>query len=278
MKSFSELLEAARAKAANKMPVLAIAQAHDHHVEEAVHEAESLGLVKGLRIQRDDEAEAAREAVAAVRRGDAQLLMKGLLPTPTIMKAVLNREAGLRTGRALSHACAFEIPGWHKLIFVTDVALNVAPDLARKADIVRNQVAMAHALGVKRPKVAALAAIETVNPDMPATVDARALQEMAERGELGECDLQGPLALDLAVSPESGQIKKLTGPVVGDADILVVPDIEAGNILFKGLVYFAKARPAGIIMGAACPIVLLSRADSAEAKLMSIALAVLTAN
>ncbi|MDB4894986.1 MAG: phosphotransacetylase, partial [Firmicutes bacterium] len=198
--------------------------------------------------------------------------------TPTIMKAVLNREAGLRTGRALSHACAFEIPGWHKLIFVTDVALNVAPDLARKADIVRNQVAMAHALGIKRPKVAALAAIETVNPDMPATVDARALQEMAERGELGECDLQGPLALDLAVSPESGQIKKLTGPVVGDAEILVVPDIEAGNILFKGLVYFAKARPAGIIMGAACPIVLLSRADSAEAKLLSIALAVLTAN
>ncbi|MDB4897877.1 MAG: phosphotransacetylase, partial [Firmicutes bacterium] len=147
MKSFSELLEAARAKAANKMPVLAIAQAHDHHVEEAVHEAESLGLVQGLRIQRDDDAEAAREAVAAVRRGDAQLLMKGLLPTPTIMKAVLNREAGLRTGRALSHACAFEIPGWHKLIFTTDVALNVAPDLARKADIVRNQVAMAHALG-----------------------------------------------------------------------------------------------------------------------------------
>jgi phosphate butyryltransferase len=260
------------------MPVLAIAQANDHHVEEAVHEAESLGLVKGLRIQRDDDAEAAREAVAAVRRGDAQLLMKGLLQTPTIMKAVLNREEGIRTGRALSHACAFEIPGWHKLIFITDVALNVAPDLGRKADIVRNQVAMAHALGIKRPKVAALAAIENVNPDMPATVDAHALQEMSERGELGECDVQGPLALDLAVSPESGQIKKLTGPVVGDADILLAPDIEAGNILFKGLVYFARARPAGIIMGAGCPIVLLSRADSAEAKLMSIALSVLTAN
>lgn len=277
MKSFDELLKVAQEKAARKMPVLAIAQANDPHVEEAVSHAESLGLVKGLRIQRDDDAAAAAEAVAAVRSGEAQLLMKGLLQTPTIMKAVLNRDTGLRTGRALSHACAFEIPGWHKLVFITDIALNVAPDVTRKADIIRNQVAMAQALGVKRPKVAALAAIENVNPDMPATLDARALQEMAERGELGDCDVQGPLALDLAVSPESGQIKKVTGPVVGDADILLVPDIEAGNILFKGLVYFAKARPAGIIMGAKCPIVLLSRADSADSKLMSIALAVLTA-
>jgi len=277
MKSFDELLKAAQEKAARKTPVLAIAQANDPHVEEAVSHAESLGLVKGLRIQRDDDAEAAAEAVAAVRSGEAQLLMKGLLQTPTIMKAVLNRDTGLRTGRALSHACAFEIPGWHKLVFITDIALNVAPDVTRKADIIRNQVAMAHALGIKRPKVAALAAIENVNPDMPATLDARALQEMAERGELGDCDVQGPLALDLAVSAESGKIKKVTGPVVGDADILLVPDIEAGNILFKGLVYFAKARPAGIIMGAKCPIVLLSRADSADSKLMSIALAVLTA-
>jgi phosphate butyryltransferase len=277
MKSFDEMLKAAQAKAARKMPVMAIAQANDHHVEEAVAAAESLGLVRGLRIVKDDPAEAAAEAVRLVRSGEAQLLMKGLLQTATIMKAVLNRETGLRTGRALSHACAFEIPGWHKLLFVSDVALNVAPDLARKADILRNQVAMAQALGVERPKVAALAAVETVNPDMPATVDARALQEMGERGELGNCDVQGPLALDLAVSKESGETKGVKGPVVGDADILIVPDIEAGNMLYKGLVYFAKARPAGIIMGAKCPVVLLSRADSADAKLMSIALAVLSA-
>lgn len=277
MKSFDQLLKAAQEKAARRMPVMAIAQANDHHVEEAVHEAESLGLVKGLRIQKEDPAVAAAEAVAAVRNGEAQLLMKGLLQTATIMKAALNKEAGLRTGRALSHACAFEIPGWEKLIFISDVALNVAPDLARKADILRNQVAMAQALGIARPKVAALAAVETLNPDMPATLDARGLQEMAERGELGNCDVQGPLALDLAVSPESGQTKGITGPVVGDADVLIVPDIEAGNMLYKGLVYFAKARPAGIIMGAKCPIVLLSRADSADAKLMSIALAVLSA-
>jgi phosphate butyryltransferase len=278
MKSFDELLQMAKARAGRKMPVLAVAQANDEHVEEAVAHAEALGLVKGLRIVREDPAEAAAEAVAAVRRGEAQLLMKGLLQTATIMKAVLNRDTGLRTGRALSHACAFEVPGWHKLVFITDAALNVAPDVARKADIIRNQVQMARALGIQRPKVACLAAVETVNPDMQATLDARALQEMAERGELGECDVQGPLALDLAVSPESGRTKGVTGPVVGDADILLVPDIEAGNVLYKGLVYFAKARPAGIIMGAKCPVVLLSRADSADSKLLSIALAALSAD
>lgn len=277
MRNFDELLKAAQAKAQAKLPVLAVAQATDHHVEEAVAEAEHLGLVKALRIVKEDPAEAAREAVAAVRNGEADLLMKGLLQTATIMKAVLDKETGLRTGRALSHACAFEIPGWHKLVYITDAALNVAPDLARKADIIRNQVIMARALGVERPKVAALAAVESVNPDMPATLDARALQEMSERGELGECVVQGPLALDLAVSAESGQTKGVTGPVIGDADILLAPDIEAGNMLYKGLVYFAKARPAGLIMGARCPIVLLSRADSADSKLLSIALAVLSA-
>lgn len=278
MKTFDQLLKAAQDRARVRMPVLAIAQAGDHHIEEAVHEAENLGLVKGLRFQKDDPAEAALEAVRAVRRGEAHLLMKGLLQTATIMKAVLNKEEGLRTGRALSHACAFEVPGWHKLVFITDVALNVAPDLARKADIIRNQVLVARALGIEKPKVAALAAVETVNPDMAATVEARQLQEMGERGELGECVVQGPLALDLAVSKESGETKGVQGPVVGDADILLAPDIEAGNMLYKGLVYFAKARPAGVIMGAKCPVVLLSRADSPDAKLMSIALAVLAAD
>lgn len=277
MKRFAELLKAAQATARVQMPTLAVAQAGDHHIEEAIRQAEALGLVQGLRIQRDDPAQAAREAVAAVRRGEAQLLMKGLLQTADIMKAVLSKEEGLRTGRALSHACAFEVPGWPKLVFITDVALNVAPDLARKADIIRNQVQVAQALGIARPKVAALAAVETVNPDMPAAVEARQLQELCERGELGDCDVQGPLALDLAVSKEAGQTKGVTGPVVGEADILLVPDLEAGNIVYKALVYFANARPAGIIMGAACPVVLLSRADSPDAKLMSIALAVLTA-
>lgn len=277
MKDFAQLLKAAREKAARKMPVLAIAQATDHHVEEAVAEAERLGICKALRIVHDDPNEAARLAVAAVRNGEADLLMKGLLQTAEIMKAVLHKEEGLRTGRALSHVVACEIPDWPKVVFITDVALNVAPDLVRKADIVRNAVLTAQALGVAQPKVAALSSVENVNPDMPSSVDARALQEMAERGELGNCLLQGPLALDLAVSKEAGETKGVTGPVVGDADILLVPAIDAGNMLYKGLVYFARYRSAGIIVGAKCPVVLLSRADSADSKLISIAMAVLCA-
>lgn len=277
MKNFEQMLQAAQEKAARKMPVLAVAQATDHHVEEAVAEAERLGICKALRIVADDPNEAARQAVAAVRNGEADLLMKGLLQTAEIMKAVLNKEEGLRTGRALSHVVACEVPGWHKVIYITDVALNVAPDLARKADIVRNAVLTVQALGAAQPKVAALASVEKVNPDMPASVDARALQEMAERGELGHCLVQGPLALDLAASAEAGATKGVTGPVVGDADILMVPAIDAGNMLYKGLVYFAKCRSAGIIVGAKCPVVLLSRSDSADSKLMSIAMAVLCA-
>ncbi|MDF2628159.1 MAG: phosphotransacetylase [Symbiobacteriaceae bacterium] len=277
MKNFEQMLQAAQEKAARKMPVLAVAQATDHHVEEAVAEAERLGICKALRIVADDPNEAARQAVLAVRNGEADLLMKGLLQTAEIMKAVLNKEEGLRTGRALSHVVACEIPGWHKVVYITDVALNVAPDLARKADIVRNAVLTVQALGDAQPKVAALASVEKVNPDMPASVDARALQEMAERGELGNCFVQGPLALDLAASAEAGATKGVTGPVVGDADILMVPAIDAGNMLYKGLVYFARARSAGIIVGAKCPVVLLSRSDSADSKLMSIAMAVLCA-
>lgn len=275
--TFAALIPAAREAAAKAMPVIAVAQAKDPHVEEAVAEAERLGLATALRIQRADPAEAAAEAVAAVRSGRAQLLMKGLLPTAVLMKAALNGVGGLRTGRALSHVALLELPTMSRLLAMADIALNIAPDLARKADILRNQVAVAHALGIARPKVAALAAVESVTPGMAATVDARALQEMAERGELGNCQVAGPLALDLALSAEAGRVKGVTGPVVGEADALLMPDIEAGNILYKGLVHFAGAKTAGLIVGASCPIILLSRSDSAEAKLYSIALAVLMA-
>ncbi|HYF93471.1 MAG TPA: bifunctional enoyl-CoA hydratase/phosphate acetyltransferase [Symbiobacteriaceae bacterium] len=277
MKSFEQMRYAAQEKASHKMPVLAVAQATDHHVEEAVAEAERLGICKALRIVDPDPNEAARRAVAAVRSGEANFLMKGLLQTAEIMKAVLHKEEGLRTGRALSHVVACEIPGWEKVVYITDVALNVAPDLARKADIVRNAVLTVRALGVDQPKVAALSSVEKVNPDMPSSVEARSLQEMAERGELGNCQVAGPLALDLAVSKEAGETKGVSGPVVGDADILFVPHIDAGNMLYKGLVYFARCRSAGIIVGARCPVVLLSRSDSADSKLMSIAMAVLCA-
>lgn len=275
--SLDQLIPAAQQKVAGRPLTMAVAQATDHHVEEAVAEAERLGLVRGLRIVRDDPAEAAQAAVAAIRSGEAQLLMKGLVQTADLMRAVLHREAGLRTGRALSHACVVQVPGWPRLLHITDIALNVAPDLNRKADIVRNQVQVAHALGNQLPKVAAIAAVETVNPDMVATLDARALQEMAERGALGECVVQGPLALDLALSAEAGATKGVSGPVVGAADVLLMPALEAGNVLYKGLVCLAGASSAGIVVGARCPIVLLSRSDSAAAKLNSIALAVLTA-
>ncbi|WP_374713507.1 phosphate acyltransferase [Symbiobacterium terraclitae] len=275
--SLDQLIPAARQKVAGRPLTMAVAQATDPHVEEAVAEAERLGLVRGLRFVRENPAEAAQAAVAAVRSGGAQLLMKGLVQTADIMRAVLNRDNGLRTGRALSHACVVQVPGWPRLLHITDIALNVAPDLSRKADILRNQVQVAHALGNPRPKVAVIAAVETVNPDMAATVDARALQEMAERGELGECVVQGPLALDLALSAEAGATKGVSGPVVGAADVLLMPDLEAGNVLYKGLVCLAGADSAGIVVGARCPIVLLSRSDSAAAKLNSIALAVLAA-
>ncbi len=276
--TLDQLISAARRAVGSHPPTMAVAQADDPHVEEAVAEAERLGLVRGYRIVRDDPAEAAREAVGAVRSGKAQLLMKGLLQTADLLRAVMARETGLRTGRALSHACVVQVPALPRLLHISDIALNIAPDLSRKADILRNQVAVARALGVERPKVAVIAAVEKVNPDMPATVDARALQEMAERGELGDCVVQGPLALDLALSAEAGAVKGVSGPVVGAADVLIMPDLETGNVLYKALVHLAGASAAGIVVGARCPIVLLSRSDPPASKLNSIALAVLAAS
>ena len=276
--SLDQLIPAAQAAVGGRPPVMAVAQADDPQVEEAVSEAERLGLVRGYRISRADPAEAARLAVEAVRAGEAQLLMKGLLQTAEILRAVLNRDAGLRTGRSLSHACVVQVPGFPRLLHISDIALNIRPDLARKADILRNQVAVARALGLECPKVAAIAAVEKVNPDMPATVDARALQEMAERGEFGDCVVQGPLALDLALSAEAGAVKGVTGPVVGAADVLIMPDLETGNVLYKALIHLAGAASAGIVVGARCPIVLLSRSDPPAFKLNSIALAVLAAS
>jgi len=278
IRSLDQLIPAARRAVGDRPPTMAVAQANDPHVEEAVAEAERLGLVKGYRITRSDPAEAAREAVAAVRAGEAQLLMKGLLQTADLLRAVMARDTGLRTGRSLSHACVVQVPGLPRLLHISDIALNIAPDLARKADIVRNQVAVARALGLERPKVAIISAIENVNPDMPATVDARALQEMAERGDLGECVVQGPLALDLALSAEAGAVKGVSGPVVGAADVLIMPNLETGNVLYKALVHLAGASSAGIVVGARCPIVLLSRSDQPASKLNSIALAVLAAS
>jgi phosphate butyryltransferase len=218
--------------------------------------------------------EAASKAVQAVSSGDAEVLMKGMVSTSTILKAVLNKEYGLRTGKVLSHVAAFEISGFDRLIFVTDAAMNIAPDLKQKADIIQNAVDVATRIGVDMPKVAPIAAVEVVNPSMEATLDAAALSQMNQRGQIKDCVVDGPLALDNAVSLEAASHKGVGGEVAGQADILLVPNIETGNALYKSLIYFAKAKVGAVIAGAKAPIVLTSRADSAESKLHSIALAV----
>ena len=223
----------------------------------------------------DNEVAASNLSVKAVSSGQAHVVMKGNVATSIILKAVLNREYGLRTGKVLSHVAAFEVPGYDRLLFVTDAAMNIAPDLEAKAQIIRNAVATAHACGVEQPIVAPLAAVETVNPAMVPTTDAASLVVMNKRGQITGCVVDGPLALDNAVSEQAAAQKGITGDTAGKADILVVPNIEAGNILYKSLMYFANAKVGAIIQGAKAPIVLTSRADSAESKLYSLALAIL---
>ncbi|PUB11189.1 phosphate butyryltransferase [Paenisporosarcina sp. OV554] len=221
-----------------------------------------------------DDQQAAIAAVKSVHLNEANVLMKGHIPTALILKAVLNPDFGLRTGSVLSHVAAFEINGFERLIFVTDAAMNIAPDLAQKAQIIQNAVMVAHSVGVKNPIVAPLAAVETVNPSMQPTLDAAALVAMNIRGQIKGCVVDGPVALDNAISVEAAHHKGLTGQHAGQADILLVPNIEAGNILYKSLVYFARAKVGAVIVGAKAPIVLTSRSDSAESKLNSLALAI----
>ncbi|WP_316569679.1 phosphate butyryltransferase [Neobacillus sp. YIM B06451] len=221
---------------------------------------------------------AAEDAVKAVSSGRADVLMKGNVQTSVILKAVLNKDFGLRTGKILSHTAAFEIEGYDRLIFVTDSAMNIAPDLEQKADIIRNAVALANSIGVDNPKVAPLCAVETINPAMQATLDAASLSAMNKRGQISGCIVDGPLALDNAVSVPAAEHKGISGAVAGKADILLVPSIETGNVLYKSLVYFAKAKVGAVICGAKAPIILTSRSDSSESKLYSLALALCSVN
>ncbi|MGE5507395.1 MAG: bifunctional enoyl-CoA hydratase/phosphate acetyltransferase [Chitinophagales bacterium] len=221
---------------------------------------------------------AARAAVGEVVAGRATLLMKGSVPTADLLRAVLDRERGLRTGRLLSHVGIFALPDFPRLLFLTDAGVNIAPGLAQKADIVRNAIEVARALGVAEPKVAALAALEQVNPDMPATLDAACLAAMNRRGQITGGVVDGPFGLDNAVFPEAAARKGVSGPVAGAADILMVPDIEAGNVAYKALLFFGQAQVAGIITGARVPIITTSRAEEHETKLLAIALGVVLAS
>lgn len=292
VKTFDELRKRVAETSGDTLAV--VGAAHQSTLE-AVEEARVMGLAEALLVGPQGEIEKAAEkagvdlgpfevfdvagdaaisakAVELVRGGRAGMLMKGSVSTGTMLKAVLDKQKGLRSGKLLSHLAALEVPGVDRLLFVTDGGMNIAPDVQGKAGILTNAVESLRRLGYKRPKVAVLGAVEKINPDMPDTLDAAALTQMAARGQFGDCEVDGPLALDLAVSAEAARVKGVESSVAGAADIFLVPDIRVGNVFAKGLLYLGGAKLAGMIAGAAAPIVLLSRADDAETKLDSIAL------
>ena len=296
-KTFKDLLVLAQNKGPKK---IAVAVAQDKEVLAAVKEAEELKIIKPILvgdkekiiaiakeinfnlnnveiIHEEDGEKACRVATELVSSGKANVLMKGLIDTSVIMKQVLDSEIGLRTGKVISHVAVFDVETYHKIFLVTDAAMNISPDLNQKKEIIENAVGLARSLDIKNPKVAILAAKEKVSPKMEATVHAKELVDMNKRGEITDCIIGGPFALDNAISKEAALHKGIDSEIAGDADILLAPDIDAGNVLYKSLTYLAKAKNAGIIVGTKSPIVLTSRADNEEAKLYSIALGVLMA-
>lgn len=224
-----------------------------------------------------DKVEACRTAVSLVKNGEADAVMKGIVDTAIILKAVLDKDIGLRDAKLLSHVALFEVPGFDRLLLVTDAAMSIAPDLEAKKEIIRNAVKVANAIGAENLIVASLCAIEKVNPKMPATVDAAALVEAAKSGEITGCTVIGPLALDNAISVEAAKRKGITDPNADHADVLLMPNIETGNALYKALVILAGASTASLIVGAKAPVIITSRADSEQTKINSIVLALATA-
>lgn len=299
MKTFDEILSYAQKL---EPKTVAVACAHDEDVLVSVENARKFGAIDGILVGIEDEivkicsrleidlnnytiinsldkTEASHIAAKLVSDKKADILMKGLVDTSIILKAVLNKELNLRTGKPISHCAVFEIPGFDRLFFVTDAAMNIAPDLDTKIAIMDNTVKLAKAIGLDKPKVGVICAKEKVDEKMPATVDAGIFQTMNDEGKFNDCIVGGPFALDNAISLESAHHKGIDNPVAGLCDILLVPDIEAGNVLYKAISYFQpKAKLAGIILGAATPIILTSRADSDETKLNSIILSVLYAD
>ena len=274
---------------------LVVAAAHDKHTLEAVYQAADTFPMKYLLVgdkdkikeisaefgkslsdenilDAKDDAEIARKSVEAIRAGKGDVLMKGLIETGTLLKAALNREAGIRGTGTMSHLAMLEVQGYHKLIAITDGGLTPHPTLEQKVDSIRNAVGFYHGLGQNCPKVAVLAASESVSEKMPETMDGAKLQEMCKEGLLGECIVEGPLSFDIAVCKESAAIKKHPSNVTGEVDILLVPTVASGNILCKGLLYFGGAKMAGCVLGAKVPIVLVSRGATSEEKLLSIML------
>ena len=296
-KNFNDLLSNAGSGPLKK---IAVAVAQDAAVLEAVSEARSRGIADAILvgdktqicqtaasigldlggftiIHEPDVPAAALKAVELVHNQQADILLKGFLSTKLFLKSVLNKDVGLRTGRQMSHVSVFEVDVIDHLLFLTDIAFNTYPTLDEKTQIIRNAVEVAHACGIDCPKVAPLCAVEVVNPKMQPTVDARALTEMYERGEFKGCEIYGPLSMDMAIDPEAARHKKADSPVAGHADILLFPDIDAGNITYKLLVRTPKTRNGCVLVGTSAPVILTSRSDSAETKINSIAFAAVIA-
>jgi phosphate acetyltransferase len=245
---------------------------------EATAKTAGLDLSKFEIVDSENSVEAAKRAVALVREGRAEVLMKGSLHTDELLGAVVSRDGGLRTGRRISHVFIMDVPTYHKVLIVTDAAINIAPTLEDKVDICQNAIDLAISLGVEKPKLAILCAVEVVNSKMQATLDAAALCKMAERGQIKGALLDGPLAFDNAISKEAAKTKGIKSEVAGDPDILLAPDLEAANILAKQLSFLANADSAGMVLGARVPVILTSRADSVRSRIASCAVATLVAH
>jgi phosphate butyryltransferase len=297
LKDFSQIKE--QLSAMTKTPRLGVIVAQDEHTMEAVARAATEDLIEpvlyGRReliepiwerfapekalpvvVEEEDEQHCVCAALADVRSGHLDCIMKGKLETAVLMKAVVNKDTGIRKSNALSMLAAVQSPYYHKVFCVTDIGLMMYPDLQQKKAILENAVHLFRALGVEQPKVAVLAAVEKVNPKMPEAVDAALLKEMNEKGEIQDCIVEGPISYDLCMDPEAAAIKGYSSPVAGDPDILVVPNIVAGNILIKSLTCTGNAKTCGAICGAQVPVVISSRSSPAEDKYMSIVLAAIT--
>jgi len=295
-RNLNEVVDAARKLG----PVnIAVAAGHSPECIAALKQARDMGLADGIFIgdakkiwaladevgydlpvhqvlNEPDPGRAARLAVSMVRDGNAALLMKGKIGTAQLIKAVVDKEAGLRTGRLLSQVIVFQVPGFDRLMLMTDAAINIAPDLLQKAELCRNAIEVAHAIGMERPNLAALCALEQVNPRMPATVDAAGLVAMNRRNQITGAFVEGPIAMDAPLSKFAAKCKGIDSPIVENTDIFVCPNIESANILYRAITYFANGESGGLVIGAKVPLILLSRAEPPETKIRSIALAVLT--
>ena len=298
IKNFQEVLQKVKAQDIKRVSV---AVAQDKHLLEAIKEACIQGIVDAIligdkkeieyiasEIEMDlskvelideiDKNKAALKAVELVKLGKADMVMKGLIDTKTFLRAILDKEIGLRTGKLMSHVAVFEVSTINRLLFITDAAFNMYPKLKDKVSIVENAVTVAQAIGIEKPKVAVICAVEVVNENMEATVDAAILSKMNDRGQIKDCIIDGPLALDNALSEEAASHKGIVSNVAGSADILLMPNIESGNVMYKTLTYAADSKNGGLLVGTSAPVILTSRSDSKESKIYSIALAALVAS